>query len=351
MDGRGGGQSTDPHDTRSMDVPEDLARVDLGSFPTDVEAAPGLGRALGAPDLYLKRDDRSGEPYGGNKVRKLEYLLGAALASDCRRVLTGGGIGSHHVLATAAHARSVGLTPRAVQFPQPVTDHVRRNLRSLARFDPELRLAGSQVRFPALLLRERVAALRSDDMAYVPLGGSSPVGTLGFVAGGLELARQVDSGDAPHPDVVVVPASSGGTLAGLVVGLDRAGLDTRVVGVRVAARYAANRVLMSRLANRTAALLDWPVRYTRSDIGLLDGYLGPGYAEPTSLGRQVSKVATEYGLELDLTYTAKTVAAIAGEFDDQTVLYWRTLSAARPEMLSPGATVERLPDAYGTFFA
>lgn len=333
-----------------MSLSADVPQVELGSFPTAVEPVPALGAALGVPNLHLKHEGRSGEPYGGNKVRKLEFLLGAALASDCSAVVTGGGIGSNHVLATAAYARQLGLRPRAVQFPQPVTGHVRANLRSLARFDPELRLARSQILFPASVLRERVAAFRSAALAYVPLGGSSPVGTLGFVEAGLELAAQVERGACPHPDVVVVPASSGGTLAGLVVGLDHAGLDTRVVGVRVAGRYAANRLLMRRLANRTATLLELPANYSREDITLLDGYLGPRYAEPTRLGERVSKVATRHGLELDPTYTAKTVAAIASEFDDETVLYWHTLSERRPEMLSTEATLERLPDAYGQFF-
>jgi 1-aminocyclopropane-1-carboxylate deaminase/D-cysteine desulfhydrase-like pyridoxal-dependent ACC family enzyme len=328
----------------------DRPRLDLGSFPTAVEAAPELGDALGVPNLHLKREDRSGEPYGGNKVRKLEFLLGRAVESGCSGVVTGGGIGSNHVLATAAYAREVGLEPRAVQFPQPVTGHVRENLRALAALEPELHLARSRLTFPVSLLRHRVAAHRSAALGYVPLGGSSPVGTLGFVAAGRELARQVDRGDCPRPDLVVVPASSGGTLAGLVVGLDRAGLDTRVVGVRVTGRYAANRLRIARLATRTAELLDDPVSYTPGDIALTGGYLGPGYGEPTPLGRRVSKVAAAHGLTLDPTYTAKTVGAIAAEFTDETVLYWHTLSERRPEMLSTGATLDRLPGEYRQFF-
>jgi len=334
-----------------MSVPPDRPRADLGSFPTAVEAAPELGEALGVPDLHLKREDRSGEPYGGNKVRKLEFLLGAALECGCSQVVTGGGIGSNHVLATAVYARAVGLDPRAVQFPQPVTEHVLGNLRALARLDPELRLARSRLLFPALLARERVAAVLSPALAYVPLGGSSPVGTLGFVAAGRELARQVDRGVCPRPDVVVVPASSGGTLAGLVVGVDRAGLDTRVVGVRVTGRYAANSLRIARLATRTASLLDDPRKYAREDISLVGGYVGPGYGEPTRLGQRVTKVAAAHDITLDPTYTAKTVGAISGEFADETVLYWHTLSERRPEMLSTAAALARLPEEYGQFFA
>lgn len=324
-----------------------VERVSLGSFPTAVEAMPALGSALGVPNLYVKREDRSGGPYGGNKVRKLEFLLGRARQRGRSTVVTGGGVGSHHVLATAAYAREVGLEPRAVQFPQPATDHVRANLRALAGLEPELRLVGSRALFPAALLRERVAA-GFGDRHYVPVGGSSPLGTLGFVDAGLELARQVERGELPRPDVVLTPASSGGTLAGLLVGLDRAGLDTRVVGVRVAGRYVANRPLVARTANRTAALLGGG-GYRPDDITLLDGYVGSGYAEPTPAGDRVTAVAADHGLELDPTYTAKTVAALAGEFDDERVLYWHTLSESRPETLSAEAALERLPDSYRRF--
>lgn len=326
------------------------ARAGIGSFPTPLEAVPELGITLGVPDLYVKRDDLTGEPYGGNKVRKLDCLLADAMLAGCDRVVTSGGIGSNHVLATATYARELGLEPRAVQFPQPVTDHVRENLRALAGLDPDLRLVDSQYRFPLTVLGERICARFDEDLYYVPTGGSSPVGTVGFVEAAAELARQLDRGEAPEPDVVVVPASSGGTLAGLRVGFDCAGIDARLVGVRVVERYITNRLTVARLANRTVALLDASTgRYARTDIDLQSGYLGDGYAEPTAEGERVTGLARDAGLVLDPTYTAKTVAAIAGEFDDETVLYWHTLSRARPELCSVAGARERLPAAYGQF--
>jgi len=331
-------------------IPERIPRAGIGSFPTPVEEAFEFGSALGVPELYLKREDRAGERYGGNKIRKLDFLLGEALAEDCTRVLTTGGIGSHHVLATCIYARELGLDPAAVQFPQPVTDHVRENLRALASTDPDLTLAGSVYRLPYHFLRARLAARRDDDLYYVPPGGSSPTGTLGFVEAAGELERQVSRGELPEPDVVVVPASSGGTLAGLQVGLDDTTLDTRVVGVRVVEWYAGNRFRIARLANRTASLLGLPGNYGWRDIDLLSGYLGDGYAEPSARGSRARTIAAEYGLALDPTYTAKTVAAIAGEFDDERVLDWHTLSSRHPERLPTDAALERLPDSYRRFF-
>jgi D-cysteine desulfhydrase len=326
----------------------ETARLELGSFPTPVTATPELGRALGVPNLYCKNDGVSSDRYGGNKVRKLEFLLAQARRRGNSRVMTSGGVGSNHVLATATHARAVGLDPAAVQFPQPVTPHVRSNLRALARFEPDLSLVPLESLLPPALVVSRLRA-RFSDTQYVPPGGSSPTGTLGFVAAGHELARQVEAGDAPHPDAVVVPASSGGTLAGLLVGFDRAGLETRLVGVPVVERYITNWLTVTRLANRLARRLDEPARFTRADFELLTGHLGDGYAEPTEAGERAQRVAADHDLHLDPTYTAKTVAAIGEAFDDERVLYWHTLSESRPDPLPPDAARARLPDRYGQF--
>ena len=160
---------------------------------------------------------------------------------------------------------------------------------------------------------------------------------------GGDAAGELDGGLCPERAGGGAPASRGGTLPGLGVGRARAGWGPRVAGARVTGRSAATRLRFARLATRTAALLDDPTRYRPADISLVGGYLGPGYGEPTRLGRRVSKVAAAHGLTLDPTYTAKTVGAISGEFTDETVLYWHTLSSRRPEMLSTEAAVERLP--------
>jgi len=328
---------------------EYAARAGIASVPTPVEAAPELGRTLGVPNLYIKREDEAGDAYGGNKIRKLDCLLGEALLEGCSRVFTSGGVGSNHVLATATYARELGLDLRAAQFPQPATEHVRGNLRALAGLEPTLAFVPHEGLLPVYLVRARLRARFDDDLYYIPPGGSSPTGTLGFVEAATELAEQIEAGAMPAPDVVVVPASSGGTLAGLRVGFDIAGIDARLAGVRVVERYIANAFTVARLANQTAALIEDAPGYGWRDIDLVSGYLGSGYAEPTPAGERVSESATACGLELDPTYTAKTVAGIAGEFDDETVLYWHTLSNSRPPQLSRADALDRLPAAYEQF--
>lgn len=325
-------------------------RAGIGTVPTPVEAVPDLAAYLDVAELYVKNEGEAGDLYGGNKIRKLDYLLGEALEQGCSRVITAGSIGSNHVLATAAYAREVGLEPAAFQFPQPVTEHVQSNLRALAAFDPELTLLRTELTLPVHLFRTRLhTRFRSEDY-YVPYGGSAPVGALGYVDAVAELKAQIAAGELPRPDVMVTPTSSGGTHAGLQVGVDVHDLDVPVVGIQVASWYTTNRFRVARLATKTAALLDGSTpTYSRADIDLRRGHIGEAYAEPTEAGNRATEAAKSVGITLDPTYTAKTVAAIGEEFSEKTVLYWHTLGESHPAQLSTAEAIERLPARYVQF--
>jgi D-cysteine desulfhydrase len=336
-----------------------LPHSPIAELPTPVEHRPALGAEIGVPELYVKLDGRTGDLYGGNKVRKLEFLLGDALDRDRDAVWTLGGIGSNHVLATAIYAREHGLVPHAAQFPQPVTDHVRENLLALSTTDPELTLVGSipAVGLEILRTRARIAVARDPSLYYVPAGGSSALGTLGFVNAALELARQVAAGELPAPDVLVVPVGSGGSVSGLTVGCRLAGLDTTVLGVRVIEKLLTNRYTNRILRRQVESLLgDYGIEVPDSGASLeLTGeYFGGRYGEPTTAGEGAKRLATEHGLQLDSTYTAKAFAAIRGErdrrwLDEQTVLLWHTLSAVDlTERLEAGSP-DRLPSGYRQF--
>ncbi len=180
--------------------PGAVPHVPLGTLPTPVERAGALGADIGVPDLYVKRGGRTGELYGGNKVRKLEFLLADANGQGREGVWTLGGGGSNPVLATALYARQQGLTPHAAQFPQPVTEHVRENLRVSATTAPELTLVGGILGVLREILRVRAkrALARDPSLYYVPAGGSSPLGVLRFVNAGLELPRRSKQGTSPN---------------------------------------------------------------------------------------------------------------------------------------------------------
>lgn len=211
-----------------------LPRVCLTSLPTRVHRLVKLERELGAEQLWIKRDDESGALYGGNKPRKLEFVLGDALKRGRRTLLTFGGIGTHHGLATALCARSVGLRTILLLLPQPVTDHVRRSLLLDYAAGAEMHYAPTVplLTLQALWLWTR-EFLRGNWPYVVPVGGSSALGTLGHVNAAIELQEQIRAGELPEPEWIFAPLGTGGTVAGLVLGAKLAGLRARIVAVQV----------------------------------------------------------------------------------------------------------------------
>ena len=300
----------------------------------------GLERRLGASSLWVKRDDISAVPYGGNKPRKLEFLLGAAKARGACTLITFGGLGSNHVLATAIYGRRHGFRVTAILVPQPVDDHVRQNLALVRRYATGVLYAGGKAgAIGHAVWAWVVAAARDRQLPYlIPPGGSSPVGTLGYVSGGLELADQVSRGELPAPEVVFVAAGSNGTAAGLLLGFRLAGLPSRLVAVRVSDSLPVSAGAIARLASDTAALLSAlgvrpSLRFGPADLEVSEGYLGPGYGYPTSEGnRAVGMLAETEGLLLDQTYTGKTMAALLdalelADWRSRAVLYWHTYNS------------------------
>lgn len=354
----------DDSPTRLQSVTRDVPRVGLAELPTPVERLDALGDHLGVPNLYVKRDDRTGTLYGGNKVRKLEFLLAEALDRGCDRVWTVGGIGSNHVLATSLYARQQGLKPEVLHFPQPVTEHVRDNLRALSTTRPDLRLVSGDKRLlGSILLRRLRSGLGLDPGLYcIPMGGSSPTGVLGYVEAALELREQIRTGVLPEPDVIFVAAGTCGTMAGLTLGCHVAGLDSEVIGVRVTRSLYANHLRCWWLIRRTTARLKGEgergfFRPSPADVHLLHRYFGEDYGRPTEGGRRATELAREYtDLSLEPTYTAKTLAALVGERDrwnlgDRNVLYWHTLSGADlSDRIARSDPRRDLPDDYRRFF-
>ncbi|MCP5066312.1 MAG: pyridoxal-phosphate dependent enzyme, partial [bacterium] len=209
-----------------------LARCAFLDVPTPVETLALEGIAPG--QLFVKRDDRCCRLYGGNKPRKLEFVIGQALERGTRRLVTTGGLGTNHGLATTILAREVGLATTLVLVDQPITPGVRESLRLFLSYGAEVihgrNVPGAAAAVVRVLLRATLAGERPQ---LVPSGGSSSHANLGFVSAGLELGEQVKAGELPEPRELYVAVGTGGTLAGLALGLRLAGLSTRVVGVRV----------------------------------------------------------------------------------------------------------------------
>ncbi len=341
-----------------------LPRVCLTQLPTRAHRLQRLGDDLGVAQLWVKRDDESGALYGGNKPRKLEFLLGAALAAGRRTVLTFGGIGTHHGLATAICARAVGLRAILVLLRQPVTEHVRHCLLLDFAAGAELHYAPSVPRVVLRALRLCGGQLRHGALPHVSAtGGTSPTGTLGYVNAALELGEQVAAGDLPAPDWIFVPMGSGGTVAGLVLGAKLAGLQARIIGVLVTDILPPSAERLAKLAAKSLRILrtaapDVPaVDISASDFRIIAGYVGPAYGAPTDAARHARDVlARREGIQLETTYTAKCLAALidaAGSppYHDGTILFWNTFSSVDPgEHLGPLPDYHELPREFHQFF-
>ncbi|MCA9671555.1 MAG: pyridoxal-phosphate dependent enzyme [Myxococcales bacterium] len=307
-----------------------LPRVELGRFPTATQRLEHLSERLGA-DLWVKRDDLSGEPYGGNKVRKLELLLADARARGARCVLTGGATGSNHVLATAVYGRALGLATHAVVFRQPENAFVRRNAARCRALGVKLYPVTSPLSLPLALARV-AAATRADGRRYDMLpGGSTPLGTLGYVAAACELAEQVRAGELPEPVAIWVPIGSAGTAVGLQLGLALCGLRTRVVAVCVGAPRAAATVVARGLGALTRRKLGVGDLAAHA-LELVDDQVGRGYGHETPAALEALELARLDALALDTTYSAKALAALvarcrSGAAHGQVHLFWNTYNS------------------------
>lgn len=286
----------------------------LGTYPTPI---------VQVRQTWVKRDDLTGARYGGNKVRKLERFFSQALRKGRRRILTVGAVGSHQVVATAIYGKELGFETHAVLVPQPDSPHARANIATA--------LAHGLVPHPVhawALVPLAIARATTTRTYFVPLGGSNPIGTLGFVDAAAELAAQIEAKVLPEPDVVVTALGSGGTAAGLAVGFEKLGMKTRVIGVGISEPTIVLEPLARRLAKGTARLAHLSSRaaLAAADRIRVDlRWLGSGYGHPTPAGANATRIAAEHGLVLDPTYTAKAFAcALATSDGPETVLFWNT---------------------------
>jgi D-cysteine desulfhydrase len=272
----------------------------------------GLGD--GPSPIWLKDEGNYGDGgWGGNKVRKLEWLIPDVKRRGRSTVLTVGGLGTNWGLACALYGREYGLKTVLALIDQPMDEHVEAQLERLRSSGAEIHFTHSKARtvatVPWLALRRRAC--------FLPAGGSSPVGALGAVEIALELAAQVDRGEVPEPSHVVTAVGSGGTAAGLLLGLQIAGLDTKVLAVVVNDTLRLDSRALLGLSRRSAALL----RKRGADIGdlaisedrliVVEGQIGDGYGHPTPQATAAGQIAEKKaGLELDPVYTAKAMAGL-----------------------------------------
>ncbi|MFX0187782.1 MAG: 1-aminocyclopropane-1-carboxylate deaminase/D-cysteine desulfhydrase [Candidatus Hodarchaeota archaeon] len=310
------------------DLESNIPWIKLAPLRTPVKKLTTIEKKLGINSLWVKCDNLSSPLYGGNKVRKLEFILAEARDMGYKKVMTAGGLGSNHCVANAIFCSQLNMKPMAVLIDQPITTLVRNNLLLDLYFKNEIFYTDEYNKMP-----------RDPDVYPMVPGGSTPLGTLGFVNAALELKNQVNNGDIPEPDYLFVASGSSGTAAGLLLGVKIAELKTKIHTVQVSfsAYSSSNRV--RRLTKKTWKLLSehnkTMPKVLLDHLYFDEDYFGGEYGLPTREGINAIKLIKEKeGIKLEPTYTGKTFAALLGfvrknkkSVKDKTILFWNTYNS------------------------
>ncbi len=287
---------------------DSLPRVQLSFEPTPLQKLRRLAEYLGLNQIYLKRDDQTGLGLGGNKARKLEYLLADALQREANIVLTVGGPQSNHCRITAAAARACGLECTLIFRGHPIEQ-----------------AQGSMIidrllKAKWIFAKDQTREEKMDEMAkeyleqglkpyLIPAGGSNALGTAGYVRAGLELARQCQE-QGINPDYICCASGSGGTQAGLILGCHLGGLRARVIGISVSRSVAELTEKINMLLVELGAMLDVDVSALHP-VQVSDDFVGDGYGRPTKLSQTALELcAALEGVILDPVYTAKGLGGL-----------------------------------------
>jgi D-cysteine desulfhydrase len=303
--------------------------VSIAHLPTPIEPLHRLSKHLGGPEIIIKRDDLTGLATGGNKTRKLEFLVAEALAKGCDHLVTTGAPQSNHCRQTAAAAAQFGLGCSLIlrgEAPNQISGNLLLD-----------KLLGAHIYWcgkgdSSALIRELSDELHAmGHTPYViPLGGSNVVGATGYVKAMQELMAQLHA-ERNNVDFIVFPSSSGGTQAGMVLGAHIYGFQGQVFGISVDHPADALRTQVAALATATATHLGLEPLSIVDQILVNDDYLGQGYAIVGEIEREAIRlVAQREGILLDPVYTGRAMGGLIdlvrwGAFTrGQTVLFWHT---------------------------
>ena len=302
-----------------------LPRLHFAHLPTPIEALPRLSAALEGPKLLVKRDDQTGLAFGGNKTRKLEFLLAEAKESGAQTLITAGAVQSNHCRQTAAAANRFGFACTLVLVGDR-PENPSGNLLLDQFLGSEIVWAGKSDRDAVLEQTFEVLLDKGKNPSLIPYGGSNVRGAAAYVFAVQEMLDQ-----ETNPDYIVFASSSGGTQAGLVVGARMFGYSGRVLGISIDNKAQELRERVATLAGDTAGELGDNEIFLEGEILVNDSYLGAGYGIMGEPEAEALKLFARYeGLLLDPVYTARAAAGLIdlirnGFFHaDQTVLFWHT---------------------------
>lgn len=312
---------------------DEIPRIHIADLPTPLDQAPNLAADLGLERLFIKRDDNTGLALGGNKARKLEYLMAEAQAAGTDVVLACGGPQSNHVRMTAAAAKRLGMACIIFMPRESVPERFEGNLLldvllgAELRFLPNLGFAGLE----RAMAQEEARLLEEGRTPYViPIGGSTPLGALGYVTAVRELAGQLKEYGYDSADIVVA-LGTGGTLAGIALGTYLFMPESRLIGISVVMSATAIRPKVERIAVNASKLILVDHEPGLERIEVYDQYLGEGYGIPTAECKNaILLTARTEGIVLDPVYTGKAMSGLVdlacrGQIGrDRPVVFWHT---------------------------
>ncbi len=308
---------------------EEIPRRPLALLPTPLHELPRLSTAVGGVPIWIKRDDLTGFALGGNKVRKLEFLLADALRQGADTLVTAGGLQSNHARVTAAAAAAAGLDCHLV-LSGSRPERLQGNTALDALLGATLHFVATGPERTARLSALAEELRRAGRKPYViPIGGSAPLGALGYVLALREVQEEC-ARRGLRPEAIVVAASSGGTQGGLEAGKRLVGWDVRIIGVSADEPAVFLQQASAEMATEALALLGRHETVWPNELTVLGDYVGEGYGASTPASQEAMVLfAKTEGIILDPTYTAKAAAGVLdlirrGEFRGQGVLFWHT---------------------------
>jgi|LSQX01.2.fsa_nt_gb D-cysteine desulfhydrase len=291
---------------------DSIARIPLTALPTPLEEAPVLAERIGLRKLLIKRDDCTTLALGGNKVRKLEYLMADVVAKGADVVITCGGPQSNFARLTAAACRKVGIDRCILFLGGPDFEGLKGNLVLDVMFDADIRFmcdATVDEMNSAMQAESDKLAAEGHKPYIIPVGGSSPVGALGYISGMRELASQLEDDDKDA--YIFLTVGSAGTLTGTTIGAKLFLPEAQVVGISVSRTAANIREIVGRVAPETTKLLGIDCPIDPNSIRLEDSYYGEKYGVSTEAGNAAAlELARTEALLVDPVYTGKAVSGL-----------------------------------------
>jgi len=339
-----------------------IPRVSIIQFPTPIEELKQVNRLLGGMNLWVKRDDLTTSKYGGNKPRKFEFVFAHALKKKKNRILTMGGTGTNHGLACTILAREFGLKTSLFLTNQPLTHLVRENLLCDHHFGAQLYYTKTALFTNWKLLFKRISSKLN---YHLCIGASNPLGTIGFVNAGLELADQIEAGLLSEPDKIFVALGSMGMAVGLAIGLELAGLKTKLIGVAVTPKSYNSKNKIMKLAKKTNRILrkaDPSIPYVAPRIfdrlSVDRSFFGGEYGRWTHEGITAMKIfiTNDPGYQLEPVYTAKVFSALIAYCQEnpkaksETILYWHSRNSVDLSPIYNNVDYRDLPQEFHALF-